>query len=53
MYDKVPAAVAALAVSAAPVVPGPTKDEWVATAAGLFTLLLRELVWWIRNRGSR
>lgn len=51
MYDKVPAALTATALSVAPVLPGPSKNEWGLAVAGLFTLVIRELVWWLRNRG--
>lgn len=50
MYDKVPGMVTAAVVAAAPVLPGPTRDEWVGTASALAALLLREFLWWLRNR---
>lgn len=50
MQDKVPALVATGALAVAPVLPGPTKDEWAAAAFGFAALLIRELVFWFRNR---
>lgn len=51
MYDKVPAATTAVVLTVAPQLPGPTRDEWVGMASGLFALVVRELLWWLRNRG--
>lgn len=50
MYDKVPALIAALGVTAAPILPGPTRDEWAGTIGGLLALVVRELIYWFRNR---
>lgn len=51
MYDKVPGLMAAAVTTAAPYLPGPTRDEWVGTGMALAALLVRELIWWLRNRG--
>lgn len=48
--DLVPSSIGALVASAVPAVPGPTKNEWGIAIVGLASLLVRELVWWIRNR---
>lgn len=53
MYDKTPAALAALAVSAVPALPGPSKNEWSIAVVGLVSLLVREAVWWLRNRRKK
>lgn len=50
MYDKVPGMLTAVVTTAAPMLPGPTRDEWVGTGMALAALLLRELIYWIRNR---
>lgn len=48
--DKVPATVASIVAVAAPTVPGPTKDEWAGMVMALGALVIREVIWWIRNR---
>lgn len=62
MYDKVPALVAGAVMTAANVVapvipvevltnlPGPSRSEYVGVVSTIVTLLIRELVWWFRNR---
>lgn len=52
-YDSVPVVAAAAVLTAAPALPGPTRDEWAGAAFGVLALVVRELVWWIRNRGAR
>lgn len=42
----------ALAASVAPLVPGPTKDEWASVLVGFAALLVRELVFWLRKRSE-
>lgn len=53
MHDKVPFVVGALTAGVLPSVPGPTHNEWGIALVGLGSLLIRELVWWLRNRKSR
>ena len=50
MHDKVPFLVASVMSSAAPVLPGPTQDEWTGTVMALVALVIREVVYWWRNR---
>lgn len=48
-YDKVPAVVTAAVLGGLPVV-GPSRDEWAAAIGGALALLVREILWWVRNR---
>lgn len=52
MYDKVPALSGlATAVIAPEFIPtGPSKSDWSAAIAGVLVLVVREVVWFIRNR---
>lgn len=52
MHDKVPFLVASSVMSVTPVLPGPTRDEYVGLGMTLVGLLIRELVYWLRNRGA-
>lgn len=50
MYDKVPVLMGSLVAAVAPVIPGPSQGEWQSVAMAAIALLVRELVWWFRNR---
>lgn len=50
MHDKVPMMVAGMAAGVTPVLPGPTRSEWAAAGVALVTLVVREVIWWLRHR---
>lgn len=52
-HDPVPGLVALAGVTMLPSLPGPTKDEWAGALVGVVALVVREFVWWIRNRKKR
>lgn len=49
-HDKIPAVVAGAVMSVVPSLPGPTRDEYVGLGMTIVGLLIREFVYWLRNR---
>lgn len=49
MYDGVPV-VSGLVTTGVLAQVGPTKEEWSGVVMAVLALVVRELVWWLRNR---
>lgn len=49
-YDVVPAALSLPVATAADLATGPSQSEWKGLIIAALTLLVREALWWFRNR---
>lgn len=49
-HDPLPGVVGTAVATVLPNLPGPTKDEWAGALVAVVALVVRELVWWVRNR---
>lgn len=48
--DRIPAVTGLVSAAVATGIPGPTHEEWTGVAMAFVALVIREAVWWLRNR---